>query len=168
MASFLSELSQPEYVHTLINPLPVYGLAVAIVSLIIALLLRSRRAQIAGLTLILLCAASAWPVAHYGSEGYDRVLSMSDDQGSAWLKVHMHRADQLIWFSYGLVALALITIAVQLWKKRAGVLLAVIVVLYSLVVLAMGGYISYAGGRVRHREFRSQPAPSVPPETDEQ
>ena len=35
IASFLKDLSQPEYIHVLINPLPVYGLAMGIVGLII-------------------------------------------------------------------------------------------------------------------------------------
>ena len=30
-----------------------------------------------------------------------------------------------------------------------------------------GGYIAYAGGKVRHREFRNEPAPVVPTEQDE-
>ena len=74
--------------HVLINPLPVYGLTMGIIGLIIALTQRSRPAQVATLGLILLSGTIAWPVVHYGEEGYDRVLSMSDDQGQAWLKVH--------------------------------------------------------------------------------
>ena len=33
--------------------------------------------------------------------------------------------------------------------------------------LALGGYIAYAGGKIRHREFRNAPAPSAPVEQDE-
>jgi hypothetical protein len=106
LASFSQDLSQPEYIHVLINPLPVYGLAMGIIALIIALLQRSRTAQIGALTLIFLSGAIAWPVVHYGEEGYDRVLAMSDDQGEAWLKAHEHRADELAWAFYVLAGLA--------------------------------------------------------------
>jgi hypothetical protein len=34
----IEHLSKPEYVHVLLNPLPVYGLAVGVLGLVIALL----------------------------------------------------------------------------------------------------------------------------------
>ena len=37
LAHSARNLSQPEYIHVLINPLPVYGLAMGIIALIIAL-----------------------------------------------------------------------------------------------------------------------------------
>jgi hypothetical protein len=33
----IAHLSKPEYVHVLLNPLPVYGLAVGVLGLVIAL-----------------------------------------------------------------------------------------------------------------------------------
>ena len=41
----MRDLRQPEYIHVLINPVPVYGLAVALIGLVIAILLRSRSGQ---------------------------------------------------------------------------------------------------------------------------
>lgn len=167
IATLIQDLSQPEYIHVLINPLPVYGLAMGVIGLIIAIIQRSRRAQIATLALVLLSGAIAWPVVHYGEEGYDRVLSMADDQGQAWLKVHEHRADELAWSFYGLAGLAAIAIfAPMKWPKTA-MTLSIITLLVSFAVLVVGGYIAYAGGRIRHREFRNEPAPSVPAEQDE-
>ena len=52
IASFSQELSQPEYIHVLINPLPVYGLTMGIIALVFALVLRSRPAQMVTLALI--------------------------------------------------------------------------------------------------------------------
>src|SRR5437762_6916723 len=96
MTAFLQALQrQPEYVHVLINPLPIYGLAMGWIGLIIALFLRSRPAQIATLALVLISAVSAWPAYEFGEEGYDRVLSMTDDDGHAWLDEHQRRAEQL-------------------------------------------------------------------------
>ncbi len=44
--AILRDLRQPEYIHVLINPLPVYGLAMGLLGLIVAFFLRSRPAQI--------------------------------------------------------------------------------------------------------------------------
>ena len=166
-ATLFQDLSQPEYLHVLINPLPVYGLAVAVIGLIIALIQRSRPAQVAALSLILLCGAIAWPVVHYGEAGYDRVLSMSDDQGQAWLKVHEHRADELVWSFYVLAGLAAVAIFAPMKWPKTSTALALVTLLCSFAVLGIGGYIAHAGGKIRHREFRNDPAPTVPGETDE-
>ena len=57
LEGFLRGLEQPEYVHVLLNPLPVYGLALGLVALMIALALRSREARICAFILILIAAS---------------------------------------------------------------------------------------------------------------
>ncbi|MBA3543241.1 MAG: hypothetical protein H0T83_02190 [Chthoniobacterales bacterium] len=167
IASLGQDLSQPEYIHVVINPLPVYGLTMGVIGLIIALLQRSRRAQVATLALILLSGLIAWPVVHYGEESYDRVLSMSDDQGQAWLKLHEHRADQLASSFYVLAALAAAAIFAPIKWPKTATALTLVTLLCSFAVLGVGGYIARAGGKIRHREFRNEPAPVVPVEADE-
>jgi len=51
------------------------------------------------------------------------------------------------------------------WPKTATTL-SIITFVVSLAVLGMGGYIAYAGGKIRHREFRNSAAPPVPVEPD--
>jgi hypothetical protein len=159
METLLRDLRQPEYIHVLLNPLPVYGLLVGWVGLVIALALRSRRAQIVTLTLVLLSSVSAWPVSEFGEQGYDRVLSMADDDGRAWLDEHMHRAEDLIWVFYLLAALSAVAIGAPIKWPKSSVPLGIAVILLGAVTLGTGAYIGYAGGRVRHREFRNEPAP---------
>ena len=159
IGALVRDLRQPEYIHVLLNPLPVYGLLVGWVGLVIGLALRSRRAQIATLSLVLLSSISAWPVYEFGQQGYDRVLSMTDEAGEAWLDEHMHRAENLIWVFYALAALSAFAIAAPIKWPRSSVPLAVAVILLGAVTLGSGVYIAYAGGRVRHREFRNEPPP---------
>jgi disulfide bond formation protein DsbB len=166
--TFLRDLRQPEYVHVLINPLPVYGLALGLVGLIVALLLRSRPAQVTALVLIFIAAASAWPVAYYGGEAYDRVLAMADNDGQAWLDAHENRADKFICFYYALAVVSLVAIiAPRKWPKSA-LPLTITTLLLAAVSLGAGGYIAYAGGRIRHREFRNELPPPRKAHTEEQ
>jgi cell division protein FtsW (lipid II flippase) len=158
--AILRDLRQPEYIHVLLNPLPVYGLAMGFIALIVAFFLKNRAAQIVALIIVLICAASAWPVYEFGEQAYDRVLSMSDEPGHAWLDEHQDRAEDLIWFFYGLAVLSAVALIAPRKWPRSATPLAVAVILLCAVTLGLGGYIAYAGGKIRHREFRNVPPPA--------
>ena len=161
--ALLRDLRQPEYVHVLINPLPIYGLAMGWIGLIIAAILRSRRAQIATLAIVLIASASAWPVFEFGEDAYDPVLSMENETGQAWLEAHKRRAEELIYYFYALAALSAAAIALPIYRPKFSLPLLIAVLVSGAVVLGMGGYIAYAGGKIRHREFRNVPPPPKPP-----
>ncbi|HEY4284566.1 MAG TPA: hypothetical protein VGM62_16005 [Chthoniobacterales bacterium] len=159
--ALIRDFRQPEYLHVLLNPLPIYGLAVGLLGLFIALILRSRHGQIATLAIILFSAGMAWPVFELGERSYDRVLSMSDEDGRAWLAAHQHRADRLIYFFYALAIVSLAAIVVPMIYPRSSLGLVLVTLLLGFVVLGMGAYIARAGGKIRHREFRNGPPPKV-------
>ena len=160
------DLRQPEYIHVLLNSLPTYGLAMGLLGLVIAFFLRSRHAQIATLIIVIVSAASAFPVYEFGEQAYDRVLTMTDDPGEAWLDEHRDRAEDLIWFFYALAVVAVVaTLAPFKWPRSSGPLV-IIVILLGAITLGIGGYIAYAGGKIRHREFRNVPPP--PKKSDSQ
>ena len=163
---FLRGLRQPEYVHVLLNPLPVYGLLVSWIALIAALISKSRRALIVTLILVFITSISAWPVYEFGEEGYDRVLAMTDDDGHAWLDEHQARGQKLIYVFYALAILSAAAIVVPLRWPKSSVPLAVAVVLLGAATLGCGCYIAYAGGKIRHREFRTEPAPPIKSQED--
>jgi disulfide bond formation protein DsbB len=160
--TILFDLQQPEYLHVLLNPLPIYGLMIALFGLIAGTYLRSRGGQLTALVLIFASALSVWPVAYHGDQAYDRVLAMADDDGQAWLKAHEHRADELIYFYYALAFVSAAAIfAPKKWPKSARPLV-YLTMLLAVVSLGAGFYIAYAGGRIRHREFRTVPPPKTP------
>jgi hypothetical protein len=120
----IEHLSKPEYVHVLLNPLPVYGLAVGVLGLIIALLSKTRAARVTAFALVMVSAASAWPVYHYGEAGYDRVKSMVDEAGDKWLDEHMGRGEQLIYVFYVVAALSAVGIVAEFAAPKPAVPLA--------------------------------------------
>jgi plastocyanin len=159
--AILRELRQPEYLHVLLNPLPVYGLAVGLIGLVVAICVRSRAATVVALVVVFISAAAAWPVYEYGEQAYDSVLAMADNDGQAWLASHKERAEDLIWLFYALAILSAIALVAPIKWPRLSPWLAVAVLLLGAVALGTGGYISYAGGRIRHREFRNEPPPKA-------
>jgi len=162
--TLLRDLRQPEYIHVLINPLPIYGLAMGWVGLVIAFFLKSRRAQIVTLALVLIGAVSAWPVYELGQQSYDRVLSMADTDGQAWLDEHQDRAQNLIYFFYALALLSAAAIVVPMKWSKSSMPLTLAAIVLGAVVIGMGAYIAQAGGKIRHREFRNEQPPPKKPE----
>src|SRR5258708_37627223 len=141
--TFLQDLSQPEYVHVLINPLPVYGLAMGVLALLTAFMIRNRQAQVVALMLIVISAASAWPVFIYGEKGYQRVHAMSDNDGQAWLDAHKRRAEKLIYIYYATAAVGLIAIVAPFkWPKTAPSMAAVILIL-AICFPCLGGFTAF-------------------------
>jgi plastocyanin len=157
--AILRDLRQPEYVHVLLNPLPVYGLAVGLIGLLVAICSRSRAATVVALVVVLISAAAAWPVYEYGEQSYDRVLAMADNDGQTWLDSHKERAEDLIWFFYALAILSAIALIAPVKWPGLSIWLGAAVLALGTITLGAGGYIAYAGGRIRHREFRNEPPP---------
>jgi hypothetical protein len=167
IAAYLQDLRRPEYVHVLLNPVPVYGLAMGLIATVIALVLRNKRAYVVGLGLIFIATASAWPVYELGEKSADPVLAMADDDGRAWLKAHEHRAEKLIPLFYVLAILSAIAIVAPVKFPRTSLPLTLATVILGLAVFAAGAYIAQAGGKIRHREFRTTPPPATPNDDSE-
>ena len=155
--SFSQLFRQPEYLHVLLHPLPIWGLVTGVLGLAIALFLRSRAAEIATLVIILVSAISAVPVFLLGGEAEDRVEGIVDDVGREWLQEHERRGEQVIYAFYALAAVAAVAlIAPAKWPKSAAPLTITVLVL-SIITISLGGYVAKAGGQIRHREFRTGP-----------
>src|SRR5204862_7955253 len=131
-----------------------YGLLIGWIGLIVAVVLKSRRAQLVTLVLVLLSSLCAWPVYEFGQQAYDRVLSMTDEDGERWLDEHRDRGEDLIWIFYALAVLRAIAIAAPIKWPDSSAPLAIAVIFLGAGTLGTAGYIAYAGGKIRHREFR--------------
>jgi hypothetical protein len=157
---FLEALRQPEYVHVLLHPLPIYGLAAGVFSLVVALLTRSRSGQAIALLLIVLTATAAWPVAHFGHAGYDRVYALSNDAAQKWLNWHEHLAERIVWGFYATAALATAALVGQ-WKIPGLHRIALpLTLVAALAALGLSGFLAFVGGKIRHSEFRHGPPPA--------
>ncbi len=152
-------LQQPEYVHVILNHFPLIGLLVAMLALVVALITRNRTAILIGLALVGLLALTAWPVSEFGEEGYDRVLSMSDDAGGKFLQHHRALAERWVFLYYVTAGIAGLGFVLA-WKwPRTLVLSSILALVLAAASLAAGVVIAKAGGYVRHSEFRPDPPP---------
>ena len=151
---------KPEYLHVLLNPLPIYGLGMSVVALGIALFTGSKQARLVALAVVALSALSAWPTFELGEKAYMPVFMSLEPDGQRWLDAHMLRAQRGIYVFHLAAALAVAAMAAD-WKfPRAAMALASATLIVAAVAAGIGGWIGYAGGKVRHSEFRDSPPPA--------
>lgn len=150
---------KPEYLHVLLNPLPVYGLSMGVLTLVAGLIVRSRAAQNIGLVVIAVCAASAWPVLVFGQHAYNHLYPQLDTDSAAWLDEHMDRAERFIYAFYITALLGIAAIVTQKKFLKTSKTLTVLTLIASVASLGIGGWISRAGGEVSHSEFRRDDTP---------
>jgi hypothetical protein len=161
-------LQKPEYIHVVLNHLPIYGTILGVLALAISLVLRSRAAQIAALIITLVAAASAYPVLVTGQRAYKAIRSISDDSGAEALDEHMDRAEKTIGVFYFLAVLAIAGLLVPVKWPKTSFPLAAVTLAVALICSGLAVYIAQAGGRVRHPEFRPSETPTPASETDHQ
>lgn len=152
--------SQPEYLHILVNPILTHALPLGVLVLILAFVLHSRKAMIVALAFVFLSSVAVIPTVHYGHGGADRIEAVADGVGGQWLKIHQYRAEKLAWL-FLVTAFAAAAALATVWKwQRAGRLLASVTLAFGIAASAVGGYIAWPAGKIRHREFRDGPPPA--------
>jgi len=152
-------LQQPEYLHSLLRVFPVEGLSLGMLALVISFIQRSRPAQITALILICICAAMAYPVVRLGENAYDTIEARSKDDGLAWLDAHAQRAEKALIVYYTLTGVSFLALMVPIKYPKSATPLAVLTLVVATAAMGAGAWISYAGGQVRHPEFRYGPPP---------
>jgi len=173
MMALLANAGEPqffsmEHIHVLINHLPVIGLAMAILALVLALGHHSRKAEMIALILVLVAAASAWPVNFTGQRAYKTVRALTDDAGTDWLDQHKERAEKTAPAFYSLALLTAAALIVPHKWPRTTRPLAIAILVFALLCEGVSGWIALAGGQIRHPEFRTEPPPAESAESQSQ
>lgn len=162
-------LRRPEYLHVVLNHLPIVGPFLGALALAIALVLRSRAAQITALALVLMAGASAYPVLRTGQLAYKAIRNQADDAGADFLDEHMDRAEKSIGAFYLMTLLAFGGLLIPLKWPASSFPLAAATLVVALACSVLAIYIAEPGGEVRHPEFRQQetePPRPVPSHTE--
>lgn len=159
MEDLLKALQQPEYVHVVLNHLPIIGLLAGLLVLAIAIFQRSRPTAIAAYGVIFLMSLSVIPVAEYGEKAEDPVESVLDEPGRLWLEEHSARAGRVTWIYYATAATALGGVFAPRFAVWSAPFFLWSTAFLGMVALAGGIWVATAGGKIMHREFRY----SLPP-----
>lgn len=149
----------PEYLHVIINHIPIEGLIFSLMGVVLGFILKSKETILVSCILISISAFSAYPVYEYGQSGYDRMSAKTDDDGQKWLDEHLKRANKMIYVYYFLGGLALINSFLIFKKSKTYPLMTIAIIIISSAVIFGGTWVAYAGGKVSHPEFRHNKLP---------
>jgi hypothetical protein len=150
----MHHMSQPEYVHVLLNPMPLYGMAAGAFLLAWSRLRHPEEFPEGALIWIILVAFVTGLAVYFGEQGYENVGVIADAHGNRWLAHHKERAETLMYIFYLAGFSALGTLGAQrrrLSWTRHGLTLTLVLTFLSIGAAA---WISHAGGQVMHAEFR--------------
>jgi len=157
-----------EHIHVMLNHFPIIGFTGLCVLLIYSLIRREKHTLYISLggaaVLALITSIVMWT----GEEGMMNISSaglLNDDAaGEDWMHEHEARAELAAIVAYITGGLALLG-AVLLWKKPAlRQVVAGVLLIGCLLTSGLMVYVSDAGGKIRHPEFRA--APDSAPEAD--
>ena len=154
LLSMMHHMSQPEYVHVLLNPMPLYGMAAGAFLLVWSRWRHPEQFPEGTLIWIILVAIITGLAVYFGEQALENVGAIADAHGNRWLARHKERAETLMYIFYlsGSSALG------ALWAEHRRPSLARHLVSLTLVltILSIGAaaWISHAGGQVIHTEFR--------------
>lgn len=157
----MEALSRPEYLHVLLNPLPVYGVAIGVFMLAVAMLCRTRQVQVAALIIIAFSSGSAWPAAQLGHRAHGRLEAKLSPESNQWLQHHEQLGDKSAVAAVVCAAAAVVAILIPRRYPKASSPLAAGVLIFGIFSLAASIWASQAGGRIRHEEFRTGSPPVV-------
>ena len=159
MDETLMALRQAEYVHVVLNHLPIIGLLAGLMVLVIAIFQKSRATAIAAYSVIFVMSLSVFPVTEFGEKAEDQVESLLDKAGHHWLEEHSARADRAGWIYYVAAGVALGGLVAPRFLPKSAPFFLWATLLIGIAALTAGVWIASAGGKIMHREFRYSVAP---------
>lgn len=150
------------HLHLLTNHIPIFVTLSGLIVMGIALWKRDHLARQIALFLLSIGNAGALLTYWLGQQSYKPVRGLADENGQAWLDLHMERAEQVVWL-YWVAFIFSVAAIVWCWRaKRFTALATWTAGALSAVSLVLAGWIADAGGKIRHSEFRGQdPAPET-------
>lgn len=156
----MNRLMTPEHVHAVLNHLPLLGVASACIPLLYGLIRKNSEVVFVALLMVAIFGASAFFVMMSGNKAEERfehsaLTDMLDTAGKTWMKTHEDQAKLAAVTSYGLAALAIVSLILPKYRPETKFYMGWLVLILCLLNIVMMARVADSGGQIRHPEFRS-------------
>ncbi len=148
-------LRDAEYLHLLLEPLPLYGLAFGLLVLLVAHLAGESKSRLLALLLITASCASVWPYQELRRQATPRILATRDPALGPFIREQTERREACDWAYYAMAALGAVTLAARLAGK--GRVLLALTAAGALALLCLSIWLHQKECEVYHRNiFKSR------------
>jgi hypothetical protein len=103
-------IRDPEYLHLLIEPMPLYGLGVGLIFFIMSIAFGERRSRLLALCLICVSCASVWPYTDLREKATPRILATRPPEYAAMIRQQTQLRQDYAWPYHLMAVVSLLTL----------------------------------------------------------
>ncbi|MBL9133731.1 MAG: hypothetical protein JNG86_21150 [Verrucomicrobiaceae bacterium] len=127
LTTLWQSIRDPEYLHLLIEPLPLYGLGMGLVVFIVAFVFNERRTRLLSRALICVSCASVWPYTDLREKATPRILATRPPEFASVIREQTERRQAWNWPYYVLALLSFVACFTSHSPKGRPLLLVVVI-----------------------------------------
>lgn len=134
LTALWNSLQDAEYLHLVLEPLPLFGLAFGLVLFGLSFVVRERKTRLLALALIVGCCASVRPYLNLREKCQPRILAMQPAAYHPLIQEQSARRAGSSWFYYGIAAWC--AAALVMMRKNTGLLVSL-----TTIVVCLAGFL---------------------------
>lgn len=119
-------IRDPEYLHLLLEPLPLFGLGLGLTFLIVSFVFGEVRSRMLALVVICLSCASVWPYVDLRDKATPRILATRAPEFAPLIQAQTQRRKDWAWPYYAMAVFSLIALFSSRSSKGKPLLLVVV------------------------------------------
>lgn len=112
-----TSVRDPEYLHLLLESLPLYGLGIGLLFLIVAQLMGEAKSRLFAILVITLSSASVWPYQDLREKATPRIIATRDPSLGPLIREQTERRSSHDWAYYLLAVAGGVTLVTQMMGK---------------------------------------------------
>ena len=144
-------MRDPEYLHLLLEPVPLYGLAAGLLVLLVAHFSGEAKSRWLALVLLTASCASVWPYQELRRQATPRILATRDPALGPFIRDQTERRESCNWAYYLVAGLGAVTMAARMAGK--GKYLLGITALAASLLLCLSVWLHQKECEVYHRNI---------------
>lgn len=117
LARLWTSVRDPEYLHLVLESLPLYGLGIGLLFLVVAQVSGEAKSRLFALLVITLSSASVWSYQVLREEASPRILATRDPALGPLIQDQTERRARYAWAYYTLAAVGAVTLLAQMAGK---------------------------------------------------
>lgn len=151
LTTLWDSIRDPEYLHLLLEPLPLYGLGIGLTFVIVSFLFGEAKSRMLALAIICVSCASVWPYIDLRDKATPRILATRSPDFAPLIQEQTQRRKDWSWPYYVMALLSAIALATS--KSPQGRPLLFLVVIFGAAVFWFSIWMHKKECEVYHRNI---------------